>query len=188
MSLESIRRQLAKTATPKQETEAGGPQGMMAVVAEAQAEIKAAKAAQQKAEDKAAELQKRLDGMHSDMAKAQAGYASQLESVRRDAEQTAAKWHAKGIEALQLKDDKITELRNKLSAECEQRAGAEATVREMTATRQSLERQLNKPAPAPAPVVVPPQAPRPAPVPLEVAVSQRDQNGRIVSLMIKPAT
>lgn len=187
--LDQLTRQLARTSV-KPEIKTSSTNVFMeavdkAIAEQAEAAITAAQKAQAKAEDRADAMQAQLDGLHKEMAKMQREYEGKLEAARKDAVQALAEASRLNTGSmLQLRGELAT-LQGKLTEECAARAAAEATVKTMGKAHESMERMMNKPAPAPAPVVVPPQAPRPAPT-MTVAVSQRDQNGRIVAMTIKP--
>lgn len=156
-----------------------------AAINEAHDKVKLAQAEQRKAEDRADAMHKKMEDLHKEMAKMQREYEGKLDAARKDAVQALAEASRLNTSSmLQLRGELAT-LQGKLTEECAARAAAEATVKTMGKAHESMERMMNKPAPAPAPVVVPPQAPRPAPT-MTVAVSQRDQNGRIVAMTIKP--
>lgn len=187
--LDQLTRQLARTSV-KPEIKTSSTNVFMeavdkAIAEQAEAAITAAQKAQAKAEDRADAMQAQLDGLHKEMAKMQREYEGKLEAARKDAVQALAEASRLNTSSmLQLRGELAT-AKDKLAEECAARAAAEATVKTMGKAHESMERMMNKPAPAPAPVVVPPQAPRPAPT-MTVAVSQRDQNGRIVAMTIKP--
>lgn len=187
--LDQLTRQLARTSV-KPEIKTSSTNVFMeavdkAIAEQAEAAITAAQKAQAKAEDRADAMQAQLDGLHKEMAKMQREYEGKLDAARKDAVQALAEASRLNTSSmLQLRGELAT-AKDKLAEECAARAAAEATVKTMGKAHESMERMMNKPAPAPAPVVVPPQAPRPAPT-MTVAVSQRDQNGRIVAMTIKP--
>lgn len=187
--LDQLTRQLARTSV-KPEIKTSSTNVFMeavdkAIAEQAEAAITAAQKAQAKAEDRADAMQAQLDDLHKEMAKMQREHDSRVEAVRKEAMgMVEAKESAHRATMHQLRGE-LTAMQNKLAEECAARAAAEATVKAMAKNHENMERMMNKPAPAPAPVVVPPQAPRPAPT-MTVAVSQRDQNGRIVAMTIKP--
>lgn len=187
--LDQLTRQLARTSV-KPEIKTSSTNVFMeavdkAIAEQAEAAITAAQKAQAKAEDRADAMQAQLDGLHKEMAKMQREYEGKLDAARKDATQAIGEISARNVATVQQLRGEISTLQGKLTEECAARAAAEATVKTMGKAHESMERMMNKPAPAPAPVVVPPQAPRPAPT-MTVAVSQRDQNGRIVAMTIKP--
>lgn len=157
-----------------------------AAINDAHDKVKLAQAEQRKAEDRADAMHKKMEDLHREMSKMQTSYEAKLDAARKDATQAIGEISARNTTTVQRLRSELEAVKDKLAEECAARAAAEATVKTMSKSHESMERMMNKPAPAPAPVVVPPPAPRQAPVPLTVAVSQRDQNGRIVSMTIKP--
>lgn len=153
------------------------------------AQIQAANERVEKAEKETAEVRKQLAAVQKELVQAHEAANRKLEGLRESSKQEMEKMHRMHMEEMQRAKEEQVSLRKELAEECEAKARVEVRLEEAGKMQAHLEKMLAAAKVAsPAPVV---QTISPVATPARGAtatVTQRDQNGRIVSFTLTPTT
>ena len=189
--LRQLQQKLSKSSTPAPEAPERKGSGELEeavsdmVAKRVKAAVTKAEEQQAKAEARCVEMQKALDAMVKEHSKEMKELYHKMESAKGVADSKLAAMDKAHGGALKDMQAQLSSLQSELAGECLARAKAEASKEAMEKSYTKMEKMMQKPAPAPA---VQPVAPKQAPTPMQVRVSQRDGNGRIMSLTIEPSS
>jgi len=159
-----------------------------AVEAEANEAINAARELQQKAEAEAATLRDKMAELQKELGKAKQDAGNKVEQMHVASQQERDKTNKAHALEIQKLQSQLVAAKQDLANEQQARVRVESELKAMEKMCANMERvtQALKPVQQPATQAIMPQA---APMkPLTMTVSQRDQNGRIVSIAVVPST
>lgn len=193
--LQQIQRQLSRSAA-KSSARSDDDDGnsFMEAVEEtinrkAQAQVQAAKERVEKAEADTAKVREQLAAVQRELVQAHETANRRLEGLRESSKQEMEKMCAMHKGEVQRVKDELVSLRKELATEQQAKARAEAKLEEAGKLQTHLEKMLAAAKVAPSASVVqtiPPVATPPKGA--TATVTQRDQNGRIVSFTLTPTT
>jgi len=192
--LAQIQRQLSRSASKGVEHDDGDSNSFMEAVEETinrktQAQIQAAKERVEKAEADTAKVREQLASVQKELVQAHETANRRVEGIREESKKEMEKMCGMHkVEMQQMKDDMVS-LRRELASEQQAKARAEAKLEEAGKLQAHLEKMVAAAKVAPAAPVVQNITPVATPTKGATAtVTQRDQNGRIVSFTLTPST
>lgn len=160
-----------------------------AVTRKAEARIQAANEQRDKAEAETAKVRDQLAKVQKELMQVREVFNHRVEGMHKESKQEMEKMHKQHKEEAQRMKDEMMSLRRELAEECEAKARAEARLEEAGKMQAHLEKMLAAPKVATPPPIVQTIPPVAAPMKgATIAVSKRDENGRIVSMTITPQT